>query len=81
MTHDLKCWPDYFDAIAAGLKTAELRKNDRDFKVGDTLVLLEWRPTTFEYTGRSVKTKIRHIANVSIWAPGYVLMSIERLQT
>jgi hypothetical protein len=40
MTHILKCEPGYFDAVKSGLKTFELRKNDRDFKVGDKLLLL-----------------------------------------
>lgn len=39
--HYLKTVQPYFDAIDQGLKTFEIRKNDRDFKVGDILVLLE----------------------------------------
>jgi len=42
MDHFLKCEREYFNAIATGQKTFELRKNDRDFKVGDTVYLEEW---------------------------------------
>ena len=39
--HILKLNDRYFDAVANGIKTFEIRKNDRDYKVGDTLVLLD----------------------------------------
>lgn len=37
--HKLKCWPTYFDAVKRGEKPFEVRKNDRDFQVGDTVML------------------------------------------
>lgn len=42
--HDLKIWPKYFDPVLSGIKTYEVRKNDRDFRFGDRLVLKEWDP-------------------------------------
>ena len=44
MRHQLKTWPEYFKAVAAGTKTFEVRENDRNFKVGDVLELREWIP-------------------------------------
>lgn len=44
MKHELKCWPEYFHALVLGAKPFEVRKNDRDFKRGDTLVIQEFFP-------------------------------------
>jgi hypothetical protein len=38
--HTLKTNRGYFDAVAAGEKTFEVRRNDRGFQKGDVLVLL-----------------------------------------
>lgn len=65
MIHELKCWPEYFQPILTGEKTAELRKNDRHFGVGDVLYLREWEPTFMTeagvYTGRSCRRRITHV--------------------
>ena len=42
--HDLKCWPRDFEAIRAGTKLHEARKDDREYEVGDILRLHEWMP-------------------------------------
>ena len=47
-THNLKTWSCYFIEVLAGNKTFELRKNDRDYKVGDTLNLIEVDEINFE---------------------------------
>ncbi len=38
--HDLKLNKKYFDAVLHGLKSFEMRKDDRGFKVGDTIRLI-----------------------------------------
>ncbi len=40
--HKLKLSPIYYDDSASGIKTFEIRKNDRNFKVGDILELREY---------------------------------------
>ena len=37
--HLLKLNHKYYDAVANGIKTFEIRENDRDYRVGDTLIL------------------------------------------
>lgn len=41
MKHKLKIIPDRFEAILEGIKTFEIRFNDRNFQVGDILLLAE----------------------------------------
>lgn len=42
MIQDLKTWKEYFDDIVTGHKNFEVRKDDRGFKEGDTLILKEF---------------------------------------
>lgn len=49
MIHDLKITPKYFDDVWNGIKRFELRKDDRDYQIGDTLLLREWDGE--KYTG------------------------------
>jgi hypothetical protein len=66
-THDLKCWPPFFSEILAGSKSFELRKNDRDYRCGDTLLLREWEPNEETYTGRELRVEVNYILNKSIF--------------
>lgn len=43
-THDLKTIQPYFDDLASGRKTFEVRRNDRAFQAGDTVILREYNP-------------------------------------
>ena len=55
----LKILSQHFEEVIKGNKRAELRLNDRDFKVGDIYELEEYDGKT--YTGRSVTVRITHI--------------------
>ena len=41
MAHELKTYPKYFQETIEGNKPFEIRKNDRNFQVGDVLILKE----------------------------------------
>lgn len=77
MEHELKIYPQYFDAVISGKKTFEVRKNDRKFHVGDVLVLKEW--DNIKYSGREVKAKVIYLIDDKFIGiqPGYVVMGIE----
>lgn len=61
MKHELKIIPTYFDDVQNGIKNFEVRYNDRDYKVGDTLLLKEWDVENFRYTGREYETSIIYV--------------------
>lgn len=57
----MKSWPEFFGSVLEGRKTFELRKNDRNFKVGDILWLREWEPLTAKYSGREIRKRITYM--------------------
>ena len=59
MTHELKIMPEYFEAVALGNKTFEVRKDDRKYNVGDTLVLQEY--SGHSLTGREITAMVTYI--------------------
>ena len=66
--HALKTWPVFFDDVLSGRKTFEVRKNDRNFQEGDTLLLEEWMPDNASsdpragaYTGRKCRVVVRSV--------------------
>lgn len=79
MIHDLKTWPEPFAAVARGDKKHEIRRDDRDFKVGDYLHLREYDPETGAYTGRHLWRKIAYKTEGGTWSipEGICVLSIE----
>lgn len=59
MTHTLKTIQPYFDQVIKGEKTFELRKNDRNFQIGDILILQEFDDGA--YTGREKDFVVTYI--------------------
>lgn len=69
--HRLKVLPEFFEALACGVKDFELRKDDRDYQVGDFIWLCEWDGE--KYTGRSLSiVQIKYILRD---CPEYGLMN------
>ena len=88
--HELKTDPSAFDAIAAGNKRFELRYNDRNFRVGDKLLLRETRYSgeemtkgaPLEYTGIYLTVFITSILTGPVYGllEGWVIMSIALIE-
>jgi hypothetical protein len=59
--HELKCHSGPFQSVYAGVKSFEIRVNDRDYQVGDSLHLKEYDPKTNSYSGRWVSKRITYM--------------------
>ncbi len=79
LTHELKCWPEFFGPILSGDKRFDIRFGDRDFRIGDTLYLREWDPATSSYTGRAMSKRISYIMRGPLFGlkPGWVILSFD----
>jgi hypothetical protein len=74
MRHELKTWPQFFARLVDGSKTFEIRKDDRVFQAGDTLVLREYDPSPDKhdcdepgcsqnrYSGKTVVKRVGFVA-------------------
>jgi hypothetical protein len=60
-TIEKKILPEYFDRIAAGDKTYELRLADWQCNQGDALILVEIDPKTKLPTGRTMRRKVGYV--------------------
>lgn len=73
--HDLKAWPVHFEMMWQGLKTFEIRYDDRGFQRGDKVRIREWDRRTFcecpnqrdhdneceRYSGREINATIGYV--------------------
>jgi hypothetical protein len=67
---ELKCHPSSFNAVLSGAKPYEIRRNDRDYCVGDWLVLCEWDPSkdsVLRYTRRIVAAEVKYMSHGGQW--------------
>jgi hypothetical protein len=74
MQHKLKTLPKWYKDVVSGAKTFEVRRNDRNFQVGDTLLLQEWSQES-GYTGKSVERDVFYILDETEYLKeGYVVL-------
>lgn len=85
--HELKTDPEVFDDVASGAKTHEIRRNDRNFQVGDGLLLRKTRYTgaqmhigrPLEYTGDECRRVVSHILSGYGLNDHWVILSFAQL--
>ena len=83
--HTVRSWAHFFDAIVAGKKTHDLRKDDRNFQVGDVLRLERYDNIAGQLTGEWALVDVTYITNrnapcafsSSVLEPGYCILSIQ----
>lgn len=77
-THELKINQQYLKLIIDGRKNWEVRKNDRNFKEGETIIVKEYLPETNSYTGREAEGTILYVFSTNeMLKPGYVILSVK----
>ena len=78
--HELKCRTEYYIDVRRGVKTFELRLDDRNYAVGDLLILREWGPDA-GYTGYVTCAVVTCLVRNEEWLqPGYVALGIRVLR-
>lgn len=78
MIHKLKVYPKYYKDVISGAKTFEIRKNDRDFKVGDYMILNEYDVES-GYTGKKAMFKITYVMTDTEYVKeGFAVLGIRR---
>jgi hypothetical protein len=79
--HELKLEAEFFFNITTGVKTCEIRKNDRNYEIGDTLILYSWLPKEKRYSGEPpLFVIITDITKGYGLKNGYVALSIKKIK-
>lgn len=80
MEHELKIYPKYFEDVISGKRSLRLEKNDRKYRVGDTLILKEW--DNIKYSGREARAEVIYLIDDKFVGiqPGYVVMGISLIR-
>lgn len=81
--HELKTHPIYFEKVYHGFKPWELRKNDRDFKVGELVLLKSFDPDTQKFSGSFIKAMITYILKDCPQfglADGYCILTLDKIE-
>lgn len=74
--HEIKIVASYYDDVTSGRKRFELRKNDRGYKVGDTLKMLEFEGG--KHTGRIIDADIIYmLEDYTGLEDGYCILGID----
>ena len=58
MTHCLKTLPEIFIVMKNGYKSFDIRRNDRNIKIGDRVIFQEYDSESKTYTGEEIDRKV-----------------------
>tara|TARA_R110001592_G_scaffold58745_2_gene177723 strand:- start:1320 stop:1535 length:216 start_codon:yes stop_codon:yes gene_type:complete len=68
LIHNLEIQHKYFTDISAGIKSFEIRRKNRDYKVKDILILKSLE------TNETIKKEIKYICDLSIYDIDHILI-------
>lgn len=88
--HECRSWVHLFTPILDGAKTHDLRIDDRNYRVGDRILLREYDISVGRYTGRKVTVEITYITgrnegqcpcafSSAVLPRDYVILSIRKV--
>lgn len=79
MINGIKCTPRFFNDIREGRKRFEVRKNDRDYRAGERVLIEEWVEPG-EYSGRKYLAHISYVLKHEDFpdgiSPGYCVFGL-----
>lgn len=87
--HDVKSWTYLFDALESGKKHHDIRVMDRDYKVGDLMLMRRYDWGAKQYTGETAVRQISYITSAkheacafspAVLHPKYAILSVERVK-
>lgn len=64
--HELDCISDVFQDIYNGVRSFDIRDDDRDYEIGDSLHLKEYNIKTQSHSGRWISKRVTYIQNISV---------------
>lgn len=76
MQHFLKCDHDHFQAIYFNEQKCSIRFDDRNFKLGDEVIFIDYDQETKRASGESLLRHITHIQTGYGLPDGYVALSL-----
>lgn len=78
VVHRVKLLTEYYPAAESNLKMFEIRKNDRDYQVGDRLTMERWCPSLDKSLGEYLERQIIYITDF-MQKPGYVVLGLKEV--
>lgn len=80
MIHELKIQEAFYEAVLSGDKTFEIRKNDRGFQKGDTLILIKVDELGIKSLSDIIKCKVSYV--LSGWGiqEGHVVLGLTNVR-
>lgn len=78
--HFIKTVQPHFEGRQNGLKTFEIRNNDRDYRVGDVLIERLWHEDEEGFVGPHLVSRVEYISSYA-QKSGFIVMAVKTLES